>query len=344
MNLKYKLHILFLFGYVLSSQLLKSQEIKVEAKLDSIAIEIGDQVWLNLKVTQPKDDKIIFPAIKDTIIKGIDVLETTGIDTQQTGNQILTTQKLLITAFDDSIYSIPPFAFRHGNDTLFSNPLILSVKGVDLDSAEIAKIDTAQMLKVFDVKPPINTPFTFKEFFQRYYKLILIILGVLIIVALVVFYFIRRAANKPFIKLPEKPKEPAHVIALRALDELKAKKLWQADNQKLYYSELTEILRQYIEDRFHIPTFERTSYELLESLGAQKLLSQELFNELKQTLSLADLAKFAKYKPLPDENDLSLKNSYKLVETTKLIEKVHVADADENIEIKDINNQENKKF
>lgn len=344
MNLKYKLHILFLFGYLLSYQILKSQEIKVEAKLDSIAVEIGDQVWLNLKVTQSKNDKIIFPAIKDTIIKGIDVLETSGIDTQQAGSQILTIKRVLITAFEDSIYNIPPFAFRHGNDTLYSNPLLLSVKGIDLDSAEIAKIDTAQMLRVFDVKPPINTPFTFKEFLQRYYKLILIILGVLLVILLGIFYFVRKSANKPFIKLPEKPKEPAHIIALRALDELKAKKLWQAEKQKLYYSELTEIIRQYIEDRFHIPTFERTSYELLESIRTQKLLSQDLFDELKQTLSLADLAKFAKYKPLPDENDLSLKNSYKLVEVTKLIEKVHVADADENIEIKDINNQENKKF
>ncbi|MDF1548219.1 MAG: hypothetical protein P1P88_10385 [Bacteroidales bacterium] len=350
MDFKTKFSILFVLSGIIPFGQIQAQEIKVEAKLDSFAIELGDQVWLDLRIDQAKNAIVLFPDIKDTIIKGIEVIEKSHIDTQVIGERLLTSQKILITAFEDSIFKIPPFAFRFGKDTIYSNSLILSVKDVDVDSTLRAKIDTSQVLQIFDVKDPINTPFTFKEFFQRYYKIILIVLGVLLIIGILIIYFVRKAANKPFIKLPEKPKEPAHIIALKALDELKAKKLWQADKVKAYYSELTEIIRQYLEDRFQIPTFERTSYELLESIKTDNILDSDLFEKLKQTLSLADLAKFAKYKPLPDENDVCLKNSYHLVEKTKLIEKVQSSDTqhlDDNQVITgnlEIENQTNKKF
>ena len=108
MNLKYLLNILFI---VVGAFALQSQEIKVNAKIDSIAIETGDQTWLNLTVEHGKDIMISFPEIKDTIIKGIDVLRINSIDTQVLNNRIIATRKLLITAFDDSIFQIPPFVF-----------------------------------------------------------------------------------------------------------------------------------------------------------------------------------------------------------------------------------------
>ena len=321
MNLKYLLNILFI---VVGAFALQSQEIKVNAKIDSIAIETGDQTWLNLTVEHGKDIMISFPEIKDTIIKGIDVLRINSIDTQVLNNRIIATQKLLITAFDDSIFQIPPFVFKYGNDSLYTESLILSVASIRLDSLEIAAIDTAQMLQVFDIKEPIDTPWTFSEFIKRYYIHLLIILGTAIIIALIVIFINRRKKNKPFIKFLEKPKEPAHIIAFRELDELKAKKLWQAGKEKAYYSELTEIIREYLENRYHIATFELTSHELMDSVKSKKLLEGDLFEKLSQTLSIADLAKFAKFKPLPAENDLCLKNAYELVQLTKVVQSVQI--------------------
>lgn len=317
MNLKSLLNIIFIVSGIIT---LQAQEIKVNAKIDSIAIETGDQTWLNLSVEHGKDVVISFPEIKDTIVKGIDVLRAGSIDTQISNDKIIATQKLLITAFDDSIFRIPPFIFKYGNDSLYTESLLLSVASIQLDSVEIAKIDTTQMLQVFDIKEPIDTPWTFSEFIERFYVHLLIILGVAIVIALVVIFIVRRKKNKPFIKLPEKPKEPAHIIAFRELDELKAKKLWQEGKEKAYYSQLTEIIREYLENRFHIATFELTSHELLDSVKSKNLLANELFETLSQTLSIADLAKFAKFKPLPSENDLCLKNAYQLVELTKLVQ------------------------
>jgi len=334
MNFKYKIFLLFLalIG-TFSFQNAQAQNIRVSAKLDTLAISLGDQVWITLSAEQPKNEKVLFPVFKDKIIEGIDLLETAKIDTQVIDNQkIRVSQKLLITAFEDSIFSIPPFAFIHKLDSLFSNSLTLKVNYARLDSTTLAKIDTAQQLKIFDVKAPINTPWTFKEFLQLYYIYILIFIGVVLIVVLLVIYLKRRKLNQPFIKLPEKPKEPAHITALRALDELKAKKLWQAEKVKLYYTELTEILRAYIEDRFSMSTFEQTSHELLESLKHSGKLEKELLNTLKLVLGYADLAKFAKYNPLPDENDLCLKNAYYFVQKTTVVGAVQIDKVPDNQE------------
>jgi len=328
MDFKYKINLVItlLIG-ILTFQNASAQEIKIKAKLDSIAIELGDQVWLTLSAEQAKNEKVIFPVFKDKIIDGVDVLEISKIDTQVVNNQkILVSQKLLITAFEDSIFTIPPFVFHHKLDTLYSDSLLLMVNNVRIDSTEFAKIDTSQVLKIFDVKGPIDTPWTFKEFLQLYYVYILTFIGVSLLIVLIVIYLKRRAKNKPFIKLPEKPKEPAHLTALRALDELKEKKLWQAEKEKLYYSELTDILRAYIEDRFAIHTFERTSHEILESFKHSERIEKNLFMGLKQILTFADLAKFAKYKPLPDENDLCMKNAYQFVQGTVVTEKIQAVE------------------
>ena len=313
--MRIKFVILFILS-VFVGRLINAQEITVNARLDTFQIEIGDQVYLKLNVVQPPDHFVAFPKFKNEIIDGIDIVSITKFDTIQSTNKELTiTQGFLITSFDDSLFNIPPLPFISGNDTIYSNSISFDVQMVSLDSTEISKIDTNQVLKIFDVKSPIDTPWTFKEFLQNYYLYIIGIVA-LVLIGLFINYIIkRRKENKPLFKI-SKPKEPAHIIALRALNKLKQKKLWQADKEKTYYSELTYILREYFENRFQISALERTSHELLELIKHSNIIEKERFLELNQILVLGDLAKFAKFKPLPDENDLSLKNAFSIVENT----------------------------
>jgi hypothetical protein len=308
---------LLLFSFC-GFQAIFAQNVIVNAKLDTSSIEIGDQIWLNLSVDQGKTDKVLFPVIKDTIVKGIDVIESLPVDTLMIGNnRCRVNKKIKISSYDLKYYVIPRLAFIHLKDTLYTDSLTLVVNPVKLDSLEKASIDTTQAFPLFDIKGPIDTPFTFKEFIQRFYWYIIAFFVLVLLVIIAIIYFKRRSKNQPFIKLPEKPKEPAHLIAIRALDALKAKKLWQTGFEKEYYIELSDIIREYIENRFNIPTFERTSHELLEIIEYQNLIEKQLFGQLNQLLTLSDLAKFAKYRPLPNENDLCLKNSYSFVEQTK---------------------------
>jgi len=323
MNFRKYIYILAVFSFIFCRvQVLHGQNILVKAKIDTAAIEIGDQVWLNLSIEQGNQDKVSFPSIKDTIIKGIDVLEISPTDTQYINNsRIILNKKYLISAYDFGSYVIPAFPFKNKADTLYSNALNLIVNPVKLDSTEKALIDTTQAFPVFDIKGTIDTPWTIKEFFQLYRWYIIGFFALAALIVLVVIYLKRRAKNQPLIKIPEKPKEPAHTIAFRALNALKEKKLWQKGFEKEYYLELSDILRTYIENRFQIPSFERTSHELVEIIKFQRILNNELIGELNQLLTLSDLAKFAKYKPLPNENDMCLKNSYHFVEQTLQEEK-----------------------
>ncbi len=114
--------------------------------------------------------------------------------------------------------------------------------------------------------------------------------------------------------------EPAHVIAFRELEKLKNEKLWQNGETKKYYIRLTEIIRQYLENRFGVNSLELTTSETLEALVKTGFKKDESFNKLRSVLTGADLVKFAKYKPDPTENESVFSNSYDFVSATKAVE------------------------
>jgi hypothetical protein len=313
--MRFKIYILFILSLFVGNQLF-AQQFTAAAKLDTFQIEIGDQVYLELSVVKEKNTNVAFPRFKDKIIDGIDIVSINATDTVNlSAKEQKISQKILITSFEDSLFNIPQLPFISGIDTVYSNNISFDVQMLSMDSAAVSKIDTTQMLRIFDVKSPIHTPWTFKEFWQNYHWYIIGLLVLIILIVLIRYVYKRRKENRPFFKIA-KPKEPAHIIALRKLNELKQNKLWQSGREKEYYSELTFIVREYIENRYDISAMERTSHQLLEVLKHSKVFDKERIPELVQILQLGDLAKFAKFKPLPDENDLSLKNAFSIVENT----------------------------
>ena len=112
---------------------------------------------------------------------------------------------------------------------------------------------------------------------------------------------------------------PPYEQAIKELDEIKQSKLWQQGKEKEYFTSITDTLRRYLVDRFGINAMEKTSAEILDSVkGIDEIVPA--FEKLEQVLKLADFVKFAKFRPLPDENDLSLVNAYFFVNQTKPVE------------------------
>ncbi len=287
-----------------------AQQIKATARLDSTNILIGDQIKLFLEIDHPKNVNVEFPMVTGSIDSLIEVVNQSKIDTVISDNNELLKQirSYTITCFDSGSYLIAPQWFKISvnglTDSVPTNSAILYVHTM--------AIDTTRGLT--DIKMPYAAPVTLKEVTPY-------ILGVLLIGAIIflILYSIKRKKkNQPLFTLPAKPKEPAHIIALRELDRIKNEKIWQKDKTKQYYSEVTEVLRTYIEDRFEIPAMEQTTDETLESFRYRRdLIGEKSFTNLGQILSLADLVKFAKYTPLPDDNNLTLVNSYFFVNETK---------------------------
>ena len=304
--------LLFLFGNQTITQaqtLFQNPDIKAEAVLDTNRILIGDQTQIHLHITTPKEITIHWPIINDTLSKNIEVIRNSAIDTTfaEGGKMIILNQSITISCYDSGFFAIPPFYFLYNGNTdslreiVESNPLLLEVKNI--------KVDMKAEIK--DIKTIIDEPWTFKETLPY----LLIGIGFIIAVLILIYIIRRRKQNKPLFAIPKKPKVPAHITALKKLDVLKNKKLWQSGSSKEFYSELTDIIRAYMEGQMQFGALEMISSEIMEEL-AKKNIAKELVDDTQTVLQTADLVKFAKIEPLADENDRALNWGYQFVKTT----------------------------
>lgn len=302
-----RVHYILSLLLLLQFQLCWSQETTVSAVMDSSFLLIGDQTKLTLEVNKPASLGVTFPSFMDTITREIEVLEYSSIDSSiLEDGQIQLRQTLTVTSFDTGYHVLPPFKFvvhRPGypDDTMQTKKLGLEVL--------LVPVDTSQAIK--PIKGPENIPLSWRD---RLPWILGILIGLLVI-GLALFLILRKkAAPEP--NQIRRPKEPAHVIALRDLDKLKTAKVWQAGDIKGYHSQLTEIVRTYIEHRFQIQALEQTSDQVIRAFEYTGLSNSVPMEELKQMLYLADLVKFAKGKPLPSDNERSLDQAYSFVKQT----------------------------
>jgi len=289
---------------------LRAQKITVNARLDSTVIWIGSQTHLTFQVSQQPKQKVVMPVFSGNIVAGLETVEPVKTDTVKSPDgHLLVNQHYLVTAFKDSLIYIPPFPFVLNGDTVWSKSLSLKV-------VQPFKIDTASN-KIADIKSVLSPKFDWKSF------LLTVLLIVVIIGLLVLLYFIykRYFKKKPILNDKEiRLLLPAHVVALNQLDKMKQEKSWQHGRSKEFHTQLTDILREYIERVFNINSMEMTSDEILEQLRGLKLEQKATYLGLEQILKLADLVKFAKWDAMPDEHELSLLNAYSFVNQTKVEE------------------------
>ena len=279
--------------------------------LDTNMIVIGDQIKLQLSVDQPKGISVGFPVFTDSITKNIEIVRQWPLDTtKKKDGSLKISKKFLITSFDGGVHKIPPFEFKLNgeniNNILRTDTLQLGVRSFEIDTTKAN----------FDIAMPIHTPVSFAEAAPWAF-------GGLLILALLFagFFFYRRyKRNQPLFKA-EVPAEPAHVIALRKLEEIETQKLWQTGHVKRYHSDLTDTVRNYLDERFDLATLESTTDETMDAIK-EDMMPKDLIADLKVILERADLAKFAKFQPLPDENQLSLKYAYRIIEKTLIKETV----------------------
>lgn len=281
-----------------------AQQVQVKATLDTNEALIGDQIGLELSVFQSDNDTVSLPIFENKLTDNIEVIEQFAPDTLKQNNGTLEIkQKVLITAFDSGQYVIPHIPFLYGNDTLKSNALLFKVNTVPVDTTKAIK----------DIKGPYEAPISLAEILPW----ALGGLGVIILIVLLI-YIIRKIIRKEPILRKVKPLEPAHIIAYRDLEKLKEQKLWQKEKIKEYYTELTDILRKYLWNRYAIRTLERTSDEILQSLKNSPFYDEQPYLLLKDIFYLSDLVKFAKLKPLPDEHQKCYEDALRFVDKTKL--------------------------
>jgi hypothetical protein len=279
--------------------------VRVESKVDKVSIPIGDQTILHVIAHIPAKDSITFPRIADSIAGKLLIVKIAKPDTSFDKNNLQAetiTQNYTITSFKAGTYTIPQFTFDTKKISYSTDSLTFQVTTVPVDTTKA----------IYDIKQPLTVNYTLWDWFLDHWYWVL---GPLVLIALVIgiIYYLKKRPKAVVVK--EKIILPDYVIALNKLEALRDKKLYH-EEVKLYYIELTDVLREYLEKRYQITAHEQTTDEIFASLK-RKDINAETRDKLKQLLVLADLVKFAKEKPAPEENEQSMKNAISFVMLTK---------------------------
>ena len=260
------------------------------ASLDTNSILIGEQI--NFSINNTISETEVWPTYEEFLVEGIEIIKQAKLDT----NENIISQNFIITSWDSGSYYIPPIAFSATSKT---QGLLLNVQTIILEEGAELK----------DIKQPMEARIGWSDIWPW---LLGIVLLILIAYILKKYVFIKKEALKI-----EKPKViiPADVIALKELITLEKAKIWQEGKIKEYHSSLSEIVRRYTEERFQFIALELTTDEIIDELKSK--LKQEQIQNLKILLQRADLAKFAKSKPIESENTESMLLAKNFVNNTK---------------------------
>ena len=255
----------------------------VKAEIDTTSIRIGEQFQLKISVAETQN--VIIPKIQ---LKGLEIIDSTRIDTIK--NSLI--RRYILTGFDSGAFYIPQQQIFVKNQAFLTDSLLVNVATIAIDTTKVKK---------FPIKSIKKEPYTFDDFKIYIY----LILAILAIIGFWIYWFVVRK-RKETEDAPTYRTLPPYEEAILRLTELDEKLLWQNNKVKEYYSELTEIVRGYIERELKVPALEKTTDEVLEMIKDFKSAdsietSKETIDRLKDLLREADLVKFAKSKPLAIE-------------------------------------------
>ena len=286
-----------------------SAKAKFVVSTDSAYIEMGRVTELHIKVSNagPQPGQILIPrdSFPTEIELAVDSLPLLKPEAQSAPGNYVTDYK--IQSFDSGVYRLPPLLYVEGGDTVLSNRITLRVEPVDVSEMADRNADEGVLSagsKWYDFLPDFITD-----------GWLYILLAILIIAgAISAVYIIRKRKNAP-----EKPKEkplPPYELAIRDLNLLKEERLWESGQERSFYTRLTDILREYLEGRFGINAMEMTSSQIIAALkhNQDTVMSKSL---MEQVLEVADFVKFAKLKPLREDNIRSYDAALQFVNNTR---------------------------
>lgn len=308
----------------------------IKATLDSAYILMGKQTTLHLEILQ--DHGVIGTLInnnKDTLTKEVEIINFPEADTIDLGNnrhQIL--RDITIQSFDSGLYTLPPFIYVSGNDTFQSNTLALKVIPVSVDSLQT----------IHDYQGVVNPNTRFYDYLPDFITDYWWIFIILIVIGIGLYVYLKYIKKGKMPLLPKKKEVPPYELAIQQLSQLREEHLCERGHEKEYYTRLTDILRIYLDKRFGINAMEMTSTQIISVLNSRE--ETKIPNKyMRQILEIADFVKFAKVRPLPDDNVKSYQSAVQFVEDTKPLPDTEATDDMTHIEeshSNDSNIQEDK--
>ncbi len=283
-------------------------KVLLEAKVDRTNIKIGDLINYSIVVTRDKDIKIEMPDLGANL-GAFEIHDYEDLDPEKNNGEVVQQRHYIISTYDIGEYEIPPVTVHYSlpNDTLWKELTTESIK------ITVESLKPSEEGDIRDIKQPL-------EILKDWWLTIRFIIAGLIIVLIGILIFIlykRRKAGKALIPRREKPKLPPHIIALDELKKLMEDGLLKKGEIKQYYIRLSEIIRNYIEDRFFIIALEMTTFQLI-GIMKDNQIEDEVVQLVERFLMNCDMVKFAKYIPRKKEHKSTTELAYKIIEDTKI--------------------------
>jgi len=276
---------------------------QVTVRTDTTKIRIGEQIRLEYIVET--QENVQFPKLVLDSLRKMEVVESFDVDTIK--NRLI--KKYTLTSFDSGRYELPQQIINIKGKKHETKPIIFDVSTVAVDTTK---------QKLFPIKAIQSQALTIKDYARNYWYLLLLLP---IIGFIIWWFFIRKKETEE----ERVAKIPPFEMAVQQLESLDKKLLWQNNKTKEYYSELTDILRTYIEKELKVPALESTTSELINALKSFKNeskldISNKIVIKLKDLLKEADLVKFAKSKPYAEEIQMHRKYADVILEGLKFEE------------------------
>jgi flagellar basal body-associated protein FliL len=258
---------------------------QVTSSIDSISIKIGEQIIYKIEVESDTTDFVVFP--EGQTFQPLEMIESFKIDTTKKDAKYYLIKKYGLTQFDSGKYTIPKQKIVIGSKIFQTDSLLVEVNPVVVDT-------TKQGL--YDIKPIIGV----KKSPSYWWLYVLLILLVFALAGFLLYWFVWR--EKPLTEQEKEALIPPYDRAKLALQELDNAGYLKREEVKAYYSDLTLIIRKYLDEKVYDHSLESTTDELINRLqllkdGNQIDLSKESIKNIEIILKRADLVKFAKSKP-----------------------------------------------
>ena len=285
---------------------------KADAVLTPKDILIGEQAVMTLSVSYQKDQmpQVVFPLFGDTLVTNVEIVRATDVDTLSTADDVTETRlekKLYLTSWDTGFYAIPPVEITINGEKQNTEAFLLTVRTVDIDTTAGIKASA----DIYEVEVG------WQDYLQAYWYYPaggLALAGILVAVILLVRAQRKKRNERPVVEKQE-PARPADEVAKERLSEIQNEKIYSKGKIKQYHTEITDVLRDYLEAIYQIPAHELTSHEILTRLRYVGLTDQESLH-LRVVLNRADMVKFAKDRPTDAENEEAVTQTLSFVKTT----------------------------
>ncbi|MCH5220983.1 MAG: hypothetical protein J1F05_01460 [Muribaculaceae bacterium] len=292
----------------------RAADVTLKASADSAVMLMGDRNHLKVTVDIPKsysstaqlvDFPILPPGVEYIEYNGVDVVESDSSSVVAKNGDRHIDFDFTIQAFDPGTITLPPFAViaTPGADTAYSNVVTFKVVPVDVDSLET-------------INPMASVVAPATKWYDYIPDWLLWTLFVIAVVIGAVWAFLATRKHKEIVEQRRTPPVPPYELAVARLNELKSRKLAESGQEKEYYTRLVDILREYLQGRFGIYAMEMTSTQIVRALRSNPD-TRMTADEMREVLSIADFVKFAKVRPLPDDNIKAFARAQNFVEKTK---------------------------